>query len=166
MKIYVDFDGIVLDTESLLFDENYYKMKSNPNFDKMKYIENINWDELLKRADVINNSLEVLKDLQNKITILTKINTLNNEAIAKIKYLRSHNINSDVVLVPFNLKKTDVVIARNNLLIDDTIHNLDDWYNNDGIPIFFNKDNIDKDNWDNINSKYKKIKTLEYLKTI
>ena len=157
MKIYVDFDGVILDTESLLYNEEYYKKKLNPNFDKMKYIQEINWKETLNKAEVINNSINILKELKKEITILTKINTLDNEGIAKINFLREHDIKSDIILVPFNLKKTDIVNARNNLLIDDTVHNLDDWNVMGGIPIFFNKDNLNIDNWFNVNTKYKKL---------
>lgn len=166
MKVYVDFDGVILDTLSLLFDDNYYKIQNSLNFDKKKYMQEVNWEHLLLKSKVINNSLEILSELQDKITILTKINSLDNEGIAKIKFLRSHGIYSDVILVPYNLKKSDVVNAKNNILIDDTIHNLDDWYLDGGTSIFFNKDNMDKDNWGNVNSKYKKIKDLEYLKDI
>lgn len=132
----------------------------------MKYIQEINWKETLSKAEVINDSINILKELKKEITILTKINTLDNEGIAKINFLREHGIKNDVILVPFNLKKTDVVNARNNLLIDDTVHNLDDWNGMGGIPIFFNKDDLDMDNWFNTNTKYKKIKCLDYLKTI
>lgn len=166
MKIYVDFDGVIFDTETLLFDENYYKAKLEPDFDKEKYVQNLDWHNMILKSEEINNSITILKELKKEITILTKINTLYNEGCAKIKVLRDLGIKSDIILVPFNLKKTDVVNAKNNILIDDTVHNLDDWENYGGIPIFFNKDNKDIDNWDNINTKYKKIKSLEYLKTL
>ena len=166
MKKYVDFDGVIFDTESIIFDDNYYMMKTNPDFDKEKYVQNINWYEVLLKSEQINNSIEILKELKNDIIILTKTNSLNNEATAKIRILRELNIKSDVILVPFYLKKTDVVSAKDNLLIDNTVHNLEEWELDGGIPIFFNKDNEDYDNWDVKNTKYKKIKSLDYLKTL
>ena len=39
MKIYVDFDGVILNTEKLLFDEKYYTAKLDPNFNKEKYVQ-------------------------------------------------------------------------------------------------------------------------------
>ena len=166
MKIYVDFDGVILDTETLLFDENYYRAKLNPNFDKMKYVQEINWQNMLNKAEIINNSIEILKEMEKQITILTKINSLDNEGIAKIKYLRKYKINCDIILVPFNLRKIDVVSAKNNVLIDDTVHNLDNWHNSGGRSLFFNKDNLDIDNWGNTNFNYTKIKSLDYLKSL
>ena len=78
MKVYVDFDGVILDTLSLLFDDNYYKIQNSLNFDKKKYMQEVNWEHLLLKSKVINNSLEILIELQDKITILTKINSLYN----------------------------------------------------------------------------------------
>lgn len=164
MKIYIDFDGVIFDTETLLFGKEYKQAKLDPNFDSIKYVHNLNWYDMILKSKEINNSISLLKEFKTKVEILTKINTLDNEATAKIRILRSLGIKSNIILVPFNLKKTDVVDAKNNILIDDTVHNLDDWKLNNGIPIYFNKDNCDLDNWDNINTKYKKIKSLEYLK--
>lgn len=163
---YVDFDGVIFDTEPKLFNDKYYEMKKEPNFDKMKYVQDINWDKLIRNSKEINNAISILKELKSEVEILTKVNSLDNEAVAKIKILRELGIENKIILVPFNLKKTDIVSAKGNILVDDTIHNLDDWYKDGGIPIFFNKNNNDMDSWFNTNTKYKKIKTLEYLKEI
>lgn len=103
---------------------------------------------MILKSEEINNSISFLKEFKNKIEILTKVNTLDNEAVAKIKILRELGVESNIILVPFNLKKVDIVNAKNNILVDDTVHNLEDWETKKGIPIYFNKDNCDIDNWD------------------
>ena len=65
MKVYVDFDGVILDTLSLLFDDNYYKIQNSLNFDKKKYMQEVNWEHLLLKSKVINNSLEILSNAIN-----------------------------------------------------------------------------------------------------
>jgi len=163
MERYVDFDGVVFDTEKILFDDNYYKMKLDPDFDKTQYVQNIDWYELISKSEEINNAINILRELKRTVKILTKVNSLDNEAKAKVRILRELDIKSDILLVPFNLKKTDIVDAEGNILVDDTIHNLEDWEQARGIPIFFNKDYLDLDNWDRKNTKYRKVKSLEFL---
>lgn len=164
MKIYIDFDGVIFDTKTLLFGNDYKLAKLNPNFDKVKYVKDLNWYDMILKSEEINNSISFLKEFKNKIEILTKVNTLDNEATAKIKILRELGVESNIILVPFNLKKVDIVNAKNNILVDDTVHNLEEWETKKGIPIYFNKDNCDIDNWDNKNTKYEKITSLEYLR--
>ena len=160
---YIDFDGVMFDTESILFDENYYRANHEPNFNKDVYVQNIDWYEIIKKSKEINEAIKILKEMKDAI-ILTKVNSLYNEGNAKIRILRELEVRNNIILVPYNLKKTDVVYAEGNILADDTIHNLDDWEKDKGIPFFFSKDGRDIDNWGNLNTKYTKIKSLEYLK--
>lgn len=165
MITYIDFDGVVFDTEKLLFDSNYYKAKLDKNFNKEKYVQNIDWYNLILKSEEINNAIKILKELKKSI-ILTKVNSLNNEGVAKIRILRELEIKNNIILVPFIYKKTDIVDAYGNILVDNTLHNLDDWNKKEGIPIFFNKDNLDIDNYNNVNKNYPKIKSLEYLREV
>ena len=57
MKIYIDFDGVILDTDTTI--DNIIKDK---NIDKKEYIRNCNWENLLNSTDVINNSIKYLRD--------------------------------------------------------------------------------------------------------
>lgn len=54
--------------------------------------------------------------------------------------------------------------AKNNILVDDALFNLDAWVSCGGIPLYFNKDNSDIDSWGIENTKYQKIKTLSNIK--
>lgn len=165
MKKYVDCDGVIFDSEVWLFDEEYRSLKIKTEEEKIKYIQTKDWNEILNKSEIINDAINILKELKD-VAILTKVHSMENEGAAKINFLRSLGIKNEIILAPFTVKKTDVVDPIGNILIDDTIHNLDDWKEKGGIPIFFNKDNLDIDGWGKINKEYIKIKSLEYLKKI
>ena len=57
MKVYLDFDGVILDTDSVL-DKDYSKTKK---VDRKEFIKNYDWDELLKKSEIIANSLDNIK---------------------------------------------------------------------------------------------------------
>ncbi len=163
---YIDFDGVIMNTEPLLFYEYKYLKTKNIFVNKDEYIKNAPWEEILAKSDIIDDSFSILKELDKSYKILTKVSSATNEGKAKIELLRNNDIYLDIILVPSGLCKSDVVDARENVLIDDTVHNLDDWSNSGGIPYFFNKDDIDVDSWNNRNVKYQKIKTLRNIRNI
>lgn len=163
--IYIDFDDTILATEELLFEEYRRLKKLGISVNKLKYIQEFDWYRMLYQAKVIGDAIEFLKTME-EASILTKIHSMENEGVAKIKYLREQGIKNDIILVPYPVKKSEVVIPFGNVLIDDSIRNLDDWYENGGIPIFFNKDGNEVDNWAIENKKYQKIKTLRDLRNI
>lgn len=157
MKIYIDFDGVILDTDTTI--DNIIK---DNNVDKKEYIRTCNWDNLLSNTDVINNSIKYLRESKLDINLLSKISTLE-EGIAKVKYLRNKNINMNIHLVPTKISKSDMVNPKGNILIDDKVYNLDEWSSKGGISIFFNKNNNDIDIYGKTNTKYKKINDLSIL---
>ena len=162
MKIYIDFDGVILDTETHLFDE-YDKLKAkNKYLSSREYLENFNWKKHISESAEINNAIKILNELKLDISVLTKVCS-EQEGIAKIEFLRQSGFNKPIITVPIDLRKCDIVDARGNLLIDDTVHNLDDWINAGGDAIYFNKDNSDIDPWNNTNTKYQKITSLHIL---
>ena len=74
--IYIDFDGVILDTEDVLF----YEWRQNPDHkllpisDKIKYIQDIDWDYVLYNSLVIDNSIDYLKEMDPKKSfILNKV---------------------------------------------------------------------------------------------
>ena len=157
MKIYIDFDGVILDTDTTI--NNIIK---DNNINKKEYISNCNWDNLLNSTAVINNSIKYLKESKLDINLLSKISTLE-EGIAKVKYLRNNNINMNIHLVPTKISKSDIVSPKGNILIDDKVYNLDEWNSKGGTSIFFNKYNDDIDIYGKTNTKYKKINDLSML---
>lgn len=162
MKIYVDFDGVILDTETHLFDEYHILKQSNKNLTGLEYLQNFNWKKHIEESAEINNAIKILEELKLDISILTKVCSLQ-EANAKIEFFKQLHFNKPIITVPIDSKKCDIVDARGNLLIDDTVHNLDDWTNAGGKAIYFNKDNMDVDPWNNTNTEYQKIKSLNIL---
>lgn len=162
MKIYIDFDGVILDTETHLFDEYHRLKEKNKSLSSREYLEQFNWKKHIRESAEINNAIKILNEIKLDISILTKICS-EQEGIAKIEFLRNSNFNKPIITVPIDSKKCDIVEAKDNLLIDDTVHNLDDWTNAGGKAIYFNKDNIDIDPWNNTNTKYQKIKSLHIL---
>lgn len=164
MKYYIDFDGVILDTEKLIF-ENWHKEEDRSEEAKIRYLQRISWSKIIENSMVINNSLNILRTFSKEDTcILTKVHSATNEGASKILFLRREGIELPVVLVPYPLKKTDLVDAKNNILVDDALFNLDAWVSCGGIPLYFNKDNSDIDSWGIENTKYQKIKTLSNIK--
>lgn len=165
MKKYIDFDDVIVNTQELLFVE-YRKLKEQGvNIDKIKYMQEYNWYDLLYRCEVIGDAIETLKNMKEAI-ILTKIHSMDNEGVAKIKYLREQGVKNDIILSPYLVKKTDMVDPVGNILVDDNISNLNHWAKAGGFPIFFNNRDLDFDNWGRYNDRYIKIRTLEELRNI
>lgn len=162
--LYIDFDGVILDTEDVLFEEWRKNPDSLilPETEKIKYIQNKDWNYILNNSEIINDAIKYLNMMDpSKSFILTKVHSLRNEGMEKIKWLREKGVKQNVILVPYMLKKTDVVDAYGNILIDDCLKNLDDWKANGGNPIFFDMDDDNIDSWQQPNIKrYQKVLSL------
>lgn len=93
--------------------------------------------------------------------ILTKIHSFK-EGNEKIKWLLKNNIKQKVILVPYYLKKTDMVSAKDNILVDDCLKNLKEWSDSLGHGVFYdmNDDNIDSWNQPNVDG-YERVLSLE-----
>lgn len=162
IKIYIDFDGVVLDTWDVIFKE-YIKLFSTDVLeeDKIKNLMiTIGWEKILSNSVQINDSIKKIKDIGKnyEVYILTKINS-QEEQKAKEEYLLKHNINN-LYFVPYEHSKTQYVDVENNILIDDDIKNLDEWSLHGGKSIFFNKDLSNYDSYGNKNVNYTIINDL------
>jgi len=74
---------------------------------------------------------------------------------------KKNDIKQNIFFVPYNKKKSDVVLAQDNILIDDCLKNLDEWVHNNGNGIFFDYNNDGYDSWDKPNIKsYPSINNL------
>lgn len=162
---FIDFDGVILNSEERMLDRKYdlgYKNHKDENEfdDYFKYTEehNCEWDYIIRGAKSINNSVEILRELESKndnIAILTKIHTLY-EMKVKVEDLRFHrHINLPIIFVPSGIKKHQVIIPNKQLLIDDSERNIIKWVENGGTGLVFDK-NINEDMGD-------KVKSLEFL---
>ena len=162
---FIDFDGVILNSEERMLERKYNlgfrDHKNEAEFDEYFEYTNLHpeeWDYIIREAKSINNSVEIIRDLElqkKKIAILTKIHTLY-EMRVKIEELRSkRNIQCPVFFVPPGIKKYQVVIPNNQLLIDDSPKNIHGWIDNGGRGFIF--DSSISENVEN------KVKSLEFL---
>ena len=143
-KIFIDFDGVIFDTEKRVVERKELK----PDISWNAFFEELDWFELLEEAKVINNAIDYILEAQSKskqIAILTKIHTLL-EMEAKVRALRSRNIEIPILFVPPHIKKSQIYLPNNGeILIDDSIKNLIDWEQKGGRGLYFSE-NLDFSN--------------------
>lgn len=164
MKLYIDFDGIIIDTWPSVLKE-YYKKYSNCEVEEYKLRElfkDLNWDLILNNSRINYTNIKVLKKFNNyEIAILTKINSLS-EGKAKEKFLKNMNIDIKLKTVDIDEKKSEIVDAAGNILIDDDIKNLIEWKEKGGCAILYSKNKDGKDSDGIINKEFPIIYELEY----
>ena len=137
---YIDFDGVVLDTEKGLFNQYHVLHEEGITITKEQYLAEMNWNEWLEQAMIINNSIEILKNNSPRIaSILTKIHSFQ-EGKTKVDFLRKYGVKNDVIVVPYICKKHEVVEPKGKFLVDDFGGNLIGWQANGGISIRFSTD--------------------------
>ena len=162
---FIDFDGVILDSEERMLERKYdlglHDHKNENEFDIYFEYTNLHpeeWEYIIKGAKSINNSVEIIKELESlkkNIAILTKIHTLQ-EMKVKTEVLReSLEILCPVIFVPPGVKKHQVVIPNHQLLIDDSKKNIKRWIENGGKGLVFDS-TIDNDT-------NEKVKSLEFL---
>ena len=119
----------------------------------------------LNNAKITNDSIYYLNNMDPKKSfILTKIHS-QDEGVEKNKWLRNNNVKQSVILVPYMLKKVEMVDAKNNILIDDCLNNLREWEQYGGKSILFDIDNDNYDSWHQFNEEnYSKTLTLSKFK--
>ncbi len=138
--IYIDFDGVLVDTPKFINEE----LKINGNSEET--CKNFHWDYFLKNCNEIENNLTVLKKIsqKNKVVILTHVYS-DNEKLAKEKFIFEKLNNIKIIAVPYYIDKNIIVNPKDNILIDDYSNNIDKWINSGGIGIQFkNEKRIDK----------------------
>lgn len=137
-KIFIDFDGVIFDTEQRVLN----RKKENPSIGWGEFFETLDWFKLLDESKVINNAIEYILEGQSKglqIQILTKIHTLV-EMQAKVHALRKRRVEVPILFVPPHIKKSQIYLPNNGeILVDDGIKNLLDWKKSGGTGIYFNE---------------------------
>ena len=151
-KIFIDFDGVIVDSE----DRVIKRREKDNDISWDEFFEKIDWFQLLDESLIINDAINCILEGQEKgkdISILTKIHTLM-EMQAKVEFIREHNIIVPVLFIPPHVKKSEIYLPSNGeILIDDSIKNLNNWKMNGGTGIYFNINN-------DINEEFPTIKTL------
>lgn len=155
-KVFIDLDGVIINTEELMLEE---KDNLYPNVSYEEYFSKmVDWLEIAKRSNSINNSVEIIRELERlkkELIILTKVNSIK-EMQDKIFYLRDKiNIYSPIMFVPIHSYKTEVFTpASGDILVDDTLKNIVDWELAGGCGYLFNQPDIEYHN---------KVRSLEFL---
>ena len=123
--VYIDFDGVVLNTE-----ERLEQMVESSGLSWREFLLNLNWEQFLHESSELNEALSILRELEKRkreVSILTKVNSLY-ELREKIIYLRDKNINIPIIGVPVELAKSTIVIPKKGeILIDDFHKNIAKW---------------------------------------
>ena len=164
---YIDYDDTIKDTFDAIFKGHKDYVDNATFINDPEHIKNIDWKEVVRNSPEINGAYQVLRGLnQERIAGLSKVFTTDNEGAAKIEEFREMGLTCGFYLVPHRLKKTEVVLAKKNILVDDSLKNCDDWSSAGGISIYFNKlgDKIDGSGRENM--KYLMTDTLKILEEL
>jgi hypothetical protein len=137
-KMYIDCDGVILDTERGLFERLMLEQKRNPSLTELEYLQKLDWHSWLRQAGDINDSIYILNHHNpDSADILTTVQSIE-EGFQKISYFRELGVKNNIILVPYQIKKCDIVNPSNHILIDNACkRNLDPWFNNGGLPVLF-----------------------------
>ena len=136
-KLYLDCDGVILDT----INKSYQMLKEEgitTEEEVRKFYSNIDWEKLIEESGEIKNSITKIIELENNfdIEILTHVNS-ENESRVKIEYFKRMLPGINVITVPKNMKKADIVNPQGSILVDDYSPNLEYWKEKGGIPVKF-----------------------------
>lgn len=170
MNLYIDCDGVILNTIIISYrklrklgylDENYKQIKEYST-EIRGYYATIDWNELLKEADEINNSISAIRKIVDSgkfqnVQILTHINSVG-EGIVKKEYFEKLLPDVPVRVVAKHVSKADAVNPANSILIDDHSPNLVDFEEQGGLGIKF-----DEDKTEDYRSYIQNGKTYEFL---
>ena len=137
IKLYLDFDGVILDT----IDVTYRMYEDNDMYQDIRsFYRDLDWDYVLSISHPINDSINCIKNLVSSnlydVTILTHVVT-EKEAISKKKYLESVLPSVKFIAVDREIDKCDAVDPTDSVLVDDYMGNLELWISKGGIAIKF-----------------------------
>jgi len=153
-KILLDCDGVLLDSETRIW--KLRKEKSNLSWDD--FFQIVDWEKLYQEAEEIENSLHIVRKLQKKghnLAILTKTHMIR-EGISKVKRLREEDITVPIIMVPPDIKKSEIYIPdKKSLLVDDNLKMVKDWREKGGEAILFDINNS--------SDEKQKVKSLKFL---
>lgn len=143
-QLYIDFDGVILDTMAKTYEELDKLGIDKKDFAKVtEFFRNADWKKLIEETEEINDSINEIKKIcaskKFNVYILTHINSTN-EMVEKIKYLHKKLPQVTVVSVPKEIPKTEVVNPSAAILIDDFSGNIKEWQKKLGIGIKFVKE--------------------------
>ena len=144
-RLYIDFDGVVMDTIPLLYNELEKNDVSLDNEEKIRSVFcSFDFRTNIKDKNILNDSIDCINKLLEsnrfEIAFLSHVNSLD-EGVVKIKYLRRHfKDNISIIIVPKEISKTKMVHSEGAILVDDFSGNLKEWEEAGGISVRFSKE--------------------------
>ena len=145
MNLYIDFDGVILNTIEVSYKRIREQYGENPTpEDSSKFYRSIDWNEFLNECTPINNGIENLQKLIDSglfdVTVLTHVLS-KHEELAKRKYLKKHVPDLKFIPVTKPSPKWSAIKCVDAILIDDYSENLKEWQEHGGIAIKFTEKN-------------------------
>lgn len=143
-RLYIDFDGVVMDTIPELNEAiKEQNVDVTNNEELTEFFANYDFTKIVNDENILNDSIRCIKKLQKsglfELTFLTHIYSLT-EGIVKVDYLRKYFDDINIIMVPKKLSKTRVVHSKDAILVDDYSGNLKEWEDNGGVAVRFSKD--------------------------
>lgn len=143
-EVYIDFDGVILDTIPYLYKAlDEAKIEKNDSQAKCNFLANYDYSPYINDNYILNDSISCVKKLIDSkkfnVSILTHIISLK-EGVLKIKYIKEHFEDITIILVPKEISKTKMIRTKNAILVDDYAGNLREWENEGGIGVRFSND--------------------------
>ena len=139
-NLYIDFDGVILDTITPLYED--YQKQNVQKENRTEFYVNYPWHEIIKDKYIINDSIGAIQEIIDSdkfnLAILTHINSVY-EAVLKIKYLRRYFKDITIIPCPKEISKTLMIHTKDAILIDDFSGNLKIWAEEGGISIKFSQ---------------------------
>lgn len=140
-KLYIDFDGVILDTIPFIYRE-IEKADLDVTDEKVmiSFYQALDWKPIIKNAPQIHDSISCIRKIiaskKFDVSILTHVNSVK-EVRAKVRFLNQVLPGITIISVPKPLHKTDMVNPKGAILIDDFTGNLINWEKKGGIAIKF-----------------------------
>ena len=136
-KLYIDFDGVVLDTIPLLYEA---ADKAGKDRSDREFYSTFDFKKILKEKYILSDSLNCIQKLidSNKfdVNILTHCNSIK-EGADKVRFIRKYFNDITVIICPKEISKTKMVHTEGAILVDDYSGNLREWESEGGIPVRF-----------------------------
>lgn len=142
-NLYIDFDGVILDTMKEI-KKDYQKADTSTKAKEKSFFVNYPWEKIINDQHLIGNAISDIQEIIDtdkfNLAILTHVNSIN-EATLKIKYLRKYFKDITIIPCPKEISKTKMIKTKDAILIDDYKGNLNEWKEEGGISIKFSRKN-------------------------
>lgn len=143
-RLYIDFDGVVMDTIPPLYEALQKSGADVTNESEIRvFFASYDFSKIINDDNILNDSINCIKKLIDsemfEISFLTHVNSLT-EGCVKVEYLRRYFKDITIIMVPKEISKTKVVHSEGAILVDDYSGNLKEWEDNGGIAVRFSKE--------------------------